>query len=99
MILRIWHGTTDAARADAYDAFLAERALPDYRATPGNVSATVMRHTDGAVAHFYTLSLWRSMDAIRAFAGDDVERARYYPEDRDFLTTFEPTVRHVDVAP
>jgi hypothetical protein len=38
------------------------------------------------------------MDAVRAFAGDDPERACYYPEDHDFLLEFEPTVIHYEVA-
>jgi hypothetical protein len=37
------------------------------------------------------------MDSIRAFAGDDVERARYYPEDEAFLLELEPHVTHYDV--
>jgi hypothetical protein len=43
------------------------------------------------------MSLWDSMDSIRAFAGDDVERARYYPEDRGFLLELEPHVTHYEV--
>lgn len=43
---------------------------------------------------FVFISLWESMDAIRGFAGTDVDRARYYDEDRDFLPALEPTVRH-----
>ena len=43
---------------------------------------------------FVFISLWESMDAIRGFAGNDVDRARSYDEDRDFLLALEPTVRH-----
>jgi hypothetical protein len=38
------------------------------------------------------------MDAIRGFAGEDVERAKYYPEDQDFLLEFEQTVVHYEVV-
>ena len=41
-----------------------------------------------------TLSHWESEDVIRAFAGDDLLKAKYYPEDNDFLLEFEPTVQH-----
>jgi hypothetical protein len=37
------------------------------------------------------------MDAIRGFAGDDVERAVYYPEDDRFLVEHEDTVTHWQV--
>jgi hypothetical protein len=41
--------------------------------------------------------LWESFDAIRRFAGEDYEKAHYYPEDRDFLLELEPFVEHYDV--
>jgi heme-degrading monooxygenase HmoA len=97
MISRLWHGTTPTAKADAYLAFLKARALPDYRGTPGNRGAWILRRADGELTHFSTLTFWDSLDAIRAFAGDDIARAKYYPEDADFLLSFEPTVEHSDI--
>ena len=43
------------------------------------------------------MTLWDSWESIRAFAGDDVERARYYPEDTRYLLELEPTVTHFEV--
>ncbi|HYQ81490.1 MAG TPA: antibiotic biosynthesis monooxygenase [Anaeromyxobacteraceae bacterium] len=94
MIVRIWHGRTPTHRADEYLAFLVARALPDYRAVPGNRGAFVLRRDEGAITHFLTLSHWESMEAVRAFAGADPSRARYYPEDRGFLLEMEPEVQH-----
>jgi heme-degrading monooxygenase HmoA len=99
MIARLWHGVTPATMADAYLAFLRQRALPDYRSVPGNQAAYVLRRTEGEQAHFVTLTFWTSAEAIRAFAGSDIDRAKYYPEDRDFLLEFEPTVQHYEVYP
>jgi heme-degrading monooxygenase HmoA len=96
VIARIWHGRTSREKADAYLAFLEARALPDYRSVAGNRGAYVLRRIDGEVAHFLTLSLWDSMEAIEAFAGKNVLEAKYYPEDRDFLLEFEPEVRHYE---
>jgi heme-degrading monooxygenase HmoA len=93
----MWHGRTRAARADAYLAFLQQRALPDYRGTPGNLAAWILRRDDGDATHFITLTHWESVQAIEAFAGADISRAKYYPEDADFLLEFEPTVQHSDV--
>jgi heme-degrading monooxygenase HmoA len=97
MIARIWHGVTRASDFDAYWRLLQELAIPDYRRTPGNRGVRLFRQLDGDRAHFLTLSYWTSLDAIRAFAGDDIEVAKYYPEDRDFLLEFEPTVQHFEV--
>lgn len=100
MIARIWHGITLTTAADDYLAFLRERAVADYRATPGNLSVQILHRQDGRQTHFITLTHWQSLQAIEAFAGADITRARYYPEDSGFLLEFEPTVQHyaIDVA-
>jgi heme-degrading monooxygenase HmoA len=98
MIVRMWHGRVPSPKAAAYRQFLNERAIPDYRTVPGNLSVHVLERADGDVTHFVTMTFWESMEAIRGFAGDDVAIAKYYPEDDDFLLEFEPTVTHYDVV-
>ncbi len=97
MIARTWHGAVPAEKAEAYHRYLLGTGVPDLKKTPGNRGVYVLRKRDGARAHFLMISLWDSLDAIRAFAGEDVERARYYPEDEDFLEELEPTVTHYEV--
>ena len=97
MIARLWHGTTPTGKADAYLAFLLARALPDYRRTPGNIAACVLRREEGEITHFSTLTYWDSLKSIEAFAGSDISRAKYYPEDKGFLLEFEPTVQHSEL--
>ncbi len=97
MIVRIWHGRTRAEDADAYLAFLRARAIPDYQDTPGNRGVFLLRRIDGEDAHFLTVTHWENLEAIRAFAGEDVARAKYYPEDKEFLLEFEPTVQHYEL--
>ena len=67
------------------------------RATPGNRGVYVLRRIRQNRAEFTFISLWDSFDAIRRFAGEDYEKAHYYPEDRDFLVELEPFVEHYDV--
>jgi heme-degrading monooxygenase HmoA len=98
MIVRMWHGKVPAAKADAYREFVNERAIPDYRSVPGNISVHILERPEGSVTHFITLTFWESLEAIRGFAGQDVEAAKYYPEDKDFLLEFEPRVVHYDVV-
>lgn len=97
MIARTWHGVTPAAKADEYMEFLNRTGVPDYKATEGNRGVYVLRRIDGDKAHFLLVSLWESYDAIRRFAGDDIEKAVYYPEDPSFLLELEPTVTHYEV--
>lgn len=97
MIARIWHGVTPSAKADEYKKYIMRTGIPDYKKTPGNRGAWILHRSDGNVTHFLTLSFWDSWDSIRAFAGPEMERAKYYPEDRSFLLELEPTVQHFDM--
>jgi heme-degrading monooxygenase HmoA len=94
----MWHGRVMTAKAQAYRDFLNVRAIPDYRSVEGNLSVHILERPDGDVTHFITLTFWRDIDSIKAFAGDDVETAKYYPEDADYLLEFEPTVVHYEVV-
>ncbi len=85
MIARTWRGTTRAADAERYAAYIEETGLQEYRATPGNQGAWLLYRVDGDVAHFLAISLWDSMEAVRAFAGEQVERAVFYPQDDEML--------------
>ncbi len=96
MLARIWHGVTLAEKADEYLDYLNRTGIPDYRATPGNRGAFVLRRVEGERMHFLTISLWESLESIKSFAGEDYERARYYDEDGKFLLEFEPTVQHYE---
>ena len=97
MIARIWHGMTSAADADEYFKFVCDRAIPDYKSTEGNRGAFVLRRVEKSSAHFLTLSFWDSIESIKRFAGENYERAKYYPEDKGFLLEFEERVRHYEV--
>ena len=85
MIARQWHGRVRTAQADEYFAYLQRTGLSDYASTPGNRGVFVFRRAE------------ESWEAIRAFAGEDVEVARYYPEDNDYLLEREPAVTHYEV--
>lgn len=98
MTARLWHGRVPLSRKEAYRAFLNARAIPDYRGTPGNRAVFILEREEGGVAHFTTLTFWEDFEAIRRFAGEPVETAKYYPEDRDFLLEFEPAVAHWEVV-
>jgi heme-degrading monooxygenase HmoA len=98
MIARIWHGVTEAAKADEYLDYLNETGVPDYRGTEGNRGVYVLRRIEVEEAHFLTLSFWDSMDDVKRFAGAEPERAKYYPADERFLLDFEPTVGHYEVV-
>lgn len=98
MICRIWHGRTLRSNADGYASFLERRAIPDYRSVPGNLGVAVLRRDEEYVTHFLTVTHWESENGIRAFAGEDLLKAKYYPEDEGYLLEFEPSVQHYRVV-
>ena len=98
MIARTWRGAVRAADADAYLAYVTETGLKGYRATPGNLGAMAFRRELGEECEFLTLSFWESREAIEGFAGKDIERARFYPEDDRFLVNRDLMVNHYEVV-
>ena len=97
MIARFWTGSVRQADADVYADYIRETGFNEYAQTPGNRGAWLLRRDDGDRTEFITMSLWESVDAIKAFAGEDIEAAVLYPEDERYLVG-ESTVTHYDVA-
>jgi hypothetical protein len=98
MIARTWAGATRAADADAYLEYLHATGFASYRATPGNRGVLALRRIENDRAEFLILSLWDSELAIRGFAGDDINRAVFYPEDERFLVGRDEHVNHYQVV-
>ena len=98
MIARIWRGAVRRDDADAYAEYIANTGMAAYRSTPGNQGAWMLRRDEGDRSEIVTFSLWDSLDSIRAFAGDDIDQAVFYPEDDRFLIERDRTVRHYEVV-
>lgn len=98
MIARTWRGSTKEEDADAYLDYLEKTGFREYRATPGNRGVLGLRRVAGGKAEFLLVTLWESQEAIRGFAGDDVDRAVFYPEDDRFLVERQERVDHFDVV-
>jgi hypothetical protein len=81
-----------------YVAYIETTGIEEYRATPGNLGAQMWtRDLGDGRTEVLTLSWWRTIDDVRAFAGDDVGVAKFYPEDDDYLLDREVTVSHFEV--
>jgi heme-degrading monooxygenase HmoA len=96
VIARIWRGWTSREDADAYVRYMIEVAAPDSLDTPGNRGFSILHRPDGDREEFLTISLWDSLEVIHAFAGDDIQRAVFYPEDDRYLVERELTVSHFE---
>ncbi len=87
---------TAAKDADEYLQYVIETGVADYKSIAGNLGVEILRRIDGDVCHFWTVTKWDSLDSIRKFAGEDFEKAKYYPDDRLFLLEFEEKVIHCE---
>jgi len=96
-IVRLWQGKVPIEKADEYEKFLIERAVPDYGSVEGLLKLYFTRRDEGNVAHFFLITVWESMEAVRRFAGENPELAKYYPEDDEFLLEKERYVQHYRV--
>jgi heme-degrading monooxygenase HmoA len=97
MIARTWRGAVRGADADAYADYMQETGVAGYRATPGNRGVWMLRRELGETTEFVMFTLWDSLDAVKAFAGEDYETAVFYPEDERFLVEREETSAHYEV--
>jgi heme-degrading monooxygenase HmoA len=98
MIARIWRGAVRAEDATAYAEYVQRTGIEGYQRTPGNRGAWLLWRTEGDRAEFITMSFWESRAAIEAFAGQDIGKAVFYPDDEQFLIERDLTVHHYQVA-
>ena len=98
MIARVWHGYTKPEHADAYEAQLKPELLPGISKVKGYRGSYLLRREIGAEVEFITIMLWDSIDDIRAVAGADYEIAIIPPERRKYLSRYDSTASHYEVA-
>jgi len=98
LIARLWRGWVTVENAHAYEELFRARILPSLHAIDGFAGAHVLRRDDEHAVEITTITFFASMEAVRAFAGDDPTVAHVTPEARQLLTRFEETVTHYDVA-
>jgi len=84
--------------ADAYVTYIANTGMAEYRGTPGSQGAWMFRRDDDDRSEIITLSFWDSRDSIRAFAGEDIDQAVFYPEDDRFLVERDRNVLEAELV-
>jgi heme-degrading monooxygenase HmoA len=97
MIARAWRGYSAVTEAEAYPRHLLRSVRPKLEELPGFRGLYLLRRRGIDEIEFLVLTLWESMDSIRAFAGDRPELAVVEPEARAALVRFDSTVQHYEV--
>jgi heme-degrading monooxygenase HmoA len=98
MIARIWSARTSAAHLSAYRSHVETKVLPVLRSIAGYQGAKLLTRAVEDDVEVIVVTWWTSLDAIRAFAGADVERAVVAEEVRPILKVWDDRVRHYEVA-
>jgi heme-degrading monooxygenase HmoA len=97
MIARIWKGAVRQGDGDNYARYMRETGVAGYARTPGNRGVWMLRRDVDGRTEFVMFTLWDSLEAVKAFAGDDPETAVFYPEDERFLVERDLTTAHYEV--
>ena len=98
MIARVWSAQTTPAQRAAYAEHLRTEVLPTLQAVDGFKGAMLLERSIPDAVEIMVLTLWRSVDAIRGFAGNNLEEAVVTEEATDLLTQFDRQVRHFEVV-
>ncbi|HEY0681933.1 MAG TPA: antibiotic biosynthesis monooxygenase [Steroidobacter sp.] len=98
MIIREWRGRALRDKAGEYPTHFRKTVVPELRKVPGFLGATLSRREEGDRIEFLVLSGWESMEAIRAFAGDNLDKAVVEPGAVAALSDYDQTVRHYEVV-
>lgn len=98
MIMREWRGRVPAAKTEDYIAYLEKTGFKEYAATPGHRATWLLLDRQPDETEFVLLTLWESAEAIKAFAGQDIGKAVYYPEDAQYLRKMPERLRHYDFS-
>ncbi len=99
MIVRMWRGSATAgANADAYETHVTSAVFPAVCRLDGNCGARLLKRGMDDRVEFLAVTYWTTLDAVKAFAGADVELAVVEPAARAVLAEFDPFVSHYEVA-
>lgn len=98
MIARIWTAWTAPARAPAYAEHLRTHVLPRLRAIDGFAGGSLLRRDADGETELVVMTRWRSLDAVRAFAGDDPAIAVVDEAAAAVLTRYDTRVRHYEIV-
>ena len=98
MIARIWTGAVRVEDGDDYTDYARATGVAGYKQTPGNRGVWMLRRDAEERSDFLMFTLWDSLDAVRAFAGEDYEAAVFYPEDERYLIERDVRAKHYRVV-
>lgn len=98
MIARTWKCMASSENVEKYVEHFEQSVFPELNHLSGFQEAYILRHDLGDVVELTVMTLWESMDAIRSFAGANVENAVVEPAAQAVLRSFDEMVTHYEVV-
>ena len=98
MIARLWGGSATIGNADAYHRHFTTQVAPHLKEIAGHRGAYLLRRQAEGHVEFLAVTLWDSLETVKAFAGPKPETAIVEPAARAVLTAFDEVARHYEVA-
>lgn len=98
MICRVWRARATPQGAGEYRKHFSQRVVPHLESIEGHAGAYLLERPEEASVEIQVATLWHSIDAVRRFAGADIEAAVLEPEARAVLTDYDSTVRHYTIT-
>jgi heme-degrading monooxygenase HmoA len=97
IVARVWQGRVPEKSTEEYKKYLLDNGIKTIQRIAGNLGVQVLSRTERGETEFTTISYWESREAIRQFAGDNIEQPHHLPKDADYLIELPKQVRHYDV--
>jgi heme-degrading monooxygenase HmoA len=98
-IARIWHGATPVGMTDEYVSLAKSNCVANCTSTPGNLGVTFFHQTEGGVTRHTFISYWQDFDAVKRFAGEDYQKAKFFPGEEHYLLESDEVVEHRELVP
>ena len=99
MICRLWRGWTTPENADAYERIVRGEVIPgiEARGIAGFRRIELMKRELADQVEFQTLMWFDSLDAIKAFVGEDYSVSHVPAQARAVLKRFDERAAHYEV--
>jgi len=97
MIAREWKCRVPQIHGNGFTEYLYETGIKDSSATPGFIGAQIFRRALSNRVELTLITYWDQLESIKAFAGDDISKARLYPEDEVYELEPDLSVQHYEV--
>lgn len=96
MIMRIFQVTTRPGKAAEFGEFFHNTAIPFMRRTEGLIDVNPGAPRPDSPNEFCMVMLWRDLEALKAFVGEDYANAHILPEEAELVAA--RTIRHYDLV-